>query len=206
MPEASSAFSFKLSPLRSRPVPPCGCFFYLIAMSEFSLYSVREATVRDAKAVAHVHQASLQAAFEPWAEPAVIPQVPLEKRTAFWKDAIEFLEPQVQVACMGDEVVGFVGYDRSRDPKTPNTMGEIWAIYVLPEHWNGGAGLALWDAAREALIDEGCTHVTAWLPLGCERTLRFFDEAGFKREMNTARTTPSGKGKIEEMRVKRAIA
>lgn len=175
-------------------------------MSDFSLYTVREATMRDAKAVAAVHNASLQAALEPWCDPAAMPVVPVEKRAAYWKEAIEFIEPQVHVACIGDEIVGFVGFDRSRDPKTPNTMGEIWAIYVLPDHWSGGAGLALWDAAREALIDEGCTSVSAWLPIGCERTMRFFDLAGFKREMNTARTTPSGKGKIEEMRVKRAIA
>lgn len=88
----------------------------------------------------------------------------LKKSQSFWREAIEYSEPQVQVAVRGNQVIGFVGYDRSRDPKTPPTMGEIWAIYVLPDCWGQGAGLALWDAAREGLIDEGCTQVSAWLP------------------------------------------
>ena len=78
-------------------------------------------------------------------------------REAKWREAIEFSEPQVHVAVLGDEVVGFVGFDRSRDPKTPSTTGEIWAIYVKPEHWGKGVGVALWDAARDGLEEEGCT-------------------------------------------------
>jgi hypothetical protein len=69
-----------------------------------------------------------------------------------------------------------------------------------------GIGLALWDAAREGLQDEGCTDVTVWLPLLHENTLRFHDLAGFKREMNTARTVPLGGVKVEEVRLKRKLA
>ena len=94
-------------------------------------------------------------------------------REAKWREAIEFSEPQVHVAVLGDEVVGFVGFDRSRDAKTPSTTGEIWAIYVKPEHWGKGVGVALWDAAREGLEEEGCTLVTVWVPLRNDRAMRF---------------------------------
>ena len=67
-------------------------------------------------------------------------------------------------------------------------------------------GLALWDAAREGLQDEDCTDVTVWLPLLHEQTLRFHELAGFKREMNTARTVPLGGVKVEEVRLKRKLA
>ena len=95
------------------------------------------------------------------------------KRIAFWRDAIEYGEPLVHVAREAGRIVGFVGYDRSRDPKSKPTTGEIWALYVEPEHWGRGAGLALWDAAREGLIEEGCTEVTLWIPLCNDRALRF---------------------------------
>jgi ribosomal protein S18 acetylase RimI-like enzyme len=75
-------------------------------------------------------------------------------------------------------------FDRSRDAGTKSTVGEIWALYVLPEHWGKGAGLALWDGAREGLKEEGCTQVTLWVLLRNERALRFYEQAaGFKREM-----------------------
>ncbi|HEX5698275.1 MAG TPA: GNAT family N-acetyltransferase [Rhodoferax sp.] len=123
----------------------------------------------------------------------------------FWREAIEYSEPQVLVAVQKSTVVGFVGFDRSRDPKTPNTMGEIWALYVAPEHWGQCVGLALWDAAREGLLYEGCTKVSAWVPLGFERALRFFDMAGFKREMTSIKTVPMGDTRIEEIRFKRDL-
>ena len=103
------------------------------------------------------------------------------------------------------DIVGFVGFDRSRDPKSKNTTGEIWAIYARPDRIGQGIGLALWDAAREGLEDEDCTDVTVWLPLLHEQTLRFHDLAGFKREMNTARTIPLGGVKVEEVRLKRKL-
>ncbi len=60
-------------------------------------------------------------------------------------------------------------------------------------------------AAREGLIDEGCTKVSAWVPLGYERALRFHDLAGFKREMTSIKTVPLGAVKIEEIRFKRDL-
>ena len=53
--------------------------------------------------------------------------------------------------------------------------------------------------------DEDCTDVTVWVPLRSEKALRFFDAAGFKREMNTARTVPLGGVKVEELRLKRTL-
>ena len=76
---------------------------------------------------------------------------------------------------------------------------------MLPTHWGQGAGLQLWDEAREGLDDEGCTEASVWVPLRNERVLRFYELAGFKRELNTARTTPVGDIKIEEIRLKRPI-
>ena len=168
-------------------------------------YEVRPATLRDAKAVAEIHALSVKAAYE-----GILPEDELRAlapatREAKWREAIEYGEPQVHVVVQGSEIVGFVGFDRSRDPKTPPTTGEIWAIYVKPEHWGKGAGVALWDAAREGLEDEGCTTVTIWVPIRNDRAMRFHELAGFKREMKTAKTTSLGGTKIEEIRLKRNV-
>lgn len=127
------------------------------------------------------------------------------RQVRFWHEAIEFAEPQIQVADDEGELIGFVGYDRSRDPKTKPTVGEVWALHVLPEHQGRGVGLALWDAAREGLEEEGCTQVTAWVQLRNERALRFFELAGFKREMTTLRTALVGVERLEEVRLKRNV-
>ena len=158
---------------------------------------VRPATFRDAKAIAEIHASSSQAAFKALFPGEIAPAISVDKGQAYWREAIEFSEPQVYVAVEDEKVVGFVGFDRSRDKGTPNTMGEIWAIYAATSHWGQGVGLALWDAARDGLVDEGCTKVSIWVPLGNERALRFHDLAGFKREMTSIKTVPMGTVKVE---------
>jgi len=120
--------------------------------------------------------------------------------------AVELVDHNVQIAI--DEagaLIGFTGFDRSRDPKSRPTTGEIWALYVLASHWNQGAGLALWDATREGLVEEGCTEVTLWIPLCNARAIRFCELAGFKRENNTAKTAVIAGVKLEEVRLKRKL-
>ena len=168
-------------------------------------YEVRPATLTDAKAIAEVHAAAARAAYADILPEDQLRALAPATREAKWREAIEFSEPQVHVAEFDGEIVGFVGFDRSRDPKTPSTTGEIWAIYVKPEHWGKGVGVALWDAAREGLEEEGCTVVTVWVPLRNDRAMRFHELAGFKREMKTAKTTSLGSLRIEEIRLKRNV-
>lgn len=170
-----------------------------------SSYSVRPATVRDAKTIAEIHIASSRAAYKGLLPDEQLNALSAEKREQFWRDAIQFMEPQVQVATEGEQIVGFVGFDRSRDKGTPSTTGEIWAIYVDPAHWDKGAGVALWDAANDGLKEEGCTKVTVWVPVRNERALRFHELAGFKREMTSLKTVAVGTVKLEEIRLKREV-
>ncbi|MFZ4479492.1 MAG: GNAT family N-acetyltransferase [Rhodoferax sp.] len=153
-------------------------------MSSKSNYEVRSATLRDARPIAEIDANASQ---------------------SYWREAIEYCEPQVCVAVDAGQIVGFVGFDRSRDKATPPTTGEIWNIKVSASQLGKGAGLALWDAAREGLLEEGCTTVTVWLPLANERALRFFELAGFKREMNSIKTVPLGTTRVEAIRLKRAL-
>ena len=171
-----------------------------------SSYLVRPASARDAKAIAEIHVATWQAAYQDLMPDDYLKSMTVEKRQAYWREAIEYSEPQLLVATEDDKVVGFVGFDRSRDAGTKSTVGEIWALYVLPAHWGQGAGVALWDGARDGLKEEGCTQVSLWVLLHNERALKFFEHsAGFKREMPSLKTVAFGSVKLEEIRLKRLV-
>ena len=168
-----------------------------------SQFEVKPATLRDAKAIADIHVLAWQHAYQGLVADEDLKALSADKRLAMWREAIEFSEPQVLVAVNdAKKVVGFIGFDRSRDPKTKPTTGEIWAHYVHPDALGTGAGLALWDAARDACEEEGFNEVTAWVFVRNERGLAFYDTAGFKRDMKTLRTTPVGSTRLEEVRVK----
>ena len=175
-------------------------------MPDSSVLNVRPATQRDVKTISELHVNSFTSAYQGILPDDYLRSQTVDKKQSFWRDAVEYGEPQLLVALDGDKMVGFVGFDRSRDHKTPPTTGEIWAIYVVPSYWGQGAGLALWDAANEGLKEEGCTKVSIWLPLQNERALRFHELAGFKREMPSARTVPIGAVRIEEIRLSRLLA
>ena len=173
-----------------------------------SSYFVRPAAPRDAKAIAEIHVATWQAAYQGLIPDDVLKAMTYEKRLAYWKEAIEYSDPQLLVALDSDndKVVGFVGFDRSRDPGTKSSVGEIWAMYVTPAHWRKGVGLLLWDGARDGLKEEGCTQVSLWALVANERALQFYEQAaGFKREMPSLRATAYGKVKLEEIRLKRTV-
>lgn len=104
---------------------------------------VRPATLRDAKVIAEIHVAAWQDAYKGLLPDAALDALSVQKRQAFWREAIDLAEPQVVVAHLDNEVMGFVGFDRSRDKGTPSSTGEIWAMYANPIHWDKGVGLAL---------------------------------------------------------------
>lgn len=168
-----------------------------------SLFEVKPATLRDAKAIAEIHVLAWRHAYDGLVDEDDLKALSVDKRQAMWREAIEYAEPQVLVASdPSQKVVGFIAFDRSRDPKTKSTTGEIWAHYVHPDMLGMGVGLALWDAARDACEEEGFTEVTAWVFVRNERGMTFFDAAGFKRDMKTLRTTPVGSTRLEEVRTK----
>ena len=172
--------------------------------------TVRPATEGDVPAITAIHIRAWQMAYAGIMADEHLDNLSTAKRQAFWQDAIEYSEPQVWVAMgstkTGEKVIGFVGFDRSRDEKSKPTTGEIWAIYVEPEHWGKGVGLALWDAAREGMLVEEFTDATLWVLLQNEQALQFFERAGFKREMNTLKTVEVGGAKLEEIRLKRSLS
>jgi phytoene/squalene synthetase len=67
-------------------------------MSSMSNYEVRPAKLSDAKAIAEIHASSSRAAFKALFPGEQSPAVPADMGLAYWRDAIEFSEPQVFVA------------------------------------------------------------------------------------------------------------
>lgn len=168
-------------------------------------FPVRPASLRDAKPIAEAHVSAWEESIRTAGPAEAMQRYGVDSRQATWREAIDLCEPQVLVATDKDKVVGFVAFDRSRDKGTPSSTGEIWALFVAPAHWGRGVGLALWDAARDGLQEEGCTKATLWLPMRFERAMRFVELAGFKREPGSAKTVDVGGTRIEEIRLHRSV-
>ena len=121
-----------------------------------SSYQVRPASVRDAKAIAQIHVAAAQAAYKDLLPDNQLSPPSVEKRQAYWREAIEYSEPQVQVVInmdgfgfpakkvdsyrrfVGGMPIQFTGFklfyknDILTSPYRMMTPSEILRLYPMP--------------------------------------------------------------------------
>ena len=71
-------------------------------------------------------------------------------------------------------VVGFANAGRARPTNLPYD-GEVYTLYVLPDHQGAGRGQRLLGALFSALRDTGCRSALVWVLAG--NPARFFYEA-----------------------------
>src|SRR5262245_22719567 len=119
---------------------------------------VRSATPDDAGVIASVHVRAWQAAYAQILPEAFLTSLSIAERTRVWHARLHERPVQTYVAEHAAQVIGWAVVGRSRDADAPVTTGELWAIYVAPEHWGGGAGRALWSRGRERLEAIGCVE------------------------------------------------
>ena len=120
---------------------------------------IAAASLSDAEAMARIHRAARRTAM-PWLPVLHGPQA--EHR--FFRDLVLPRET-VLVARTGGRTVGFVSVDG----------GWLRHLYVAPEHWGGGAGTRLLDAAKA-----GRSALQLWVFRGNRRARRFYAERGFR--------------------------
>lgn len=108
-------------------------------------------------------------------------------------------EQFVLVAEDDGAVVGFCIGGPSRSPNDPY-RGEVYAIYVRPEHHGRGAGRALLEAAVMELLGRGFPSMIIWVLRENAPSRRFYERMGGvhvrdeDRELDGVRMNESGYG------------
>ena len=154
----------------------------------------------DAGSVARIHVQAWQAAYAGILSDEYLASLSVEKRAAMWREAIEQGTPELLVARVDGDVVGWVSFGPSRDPGAAPDVGEIWAIYVDPQQWATGAGRQLWLRARERLSQRGFASATLWVLAANARGIRFYEAAGFAPEPGSAKEFTLGGRVVQELR------
>jgi GNAT superfamily N-acetyltransferase len=139
---------------------------------------VRRARPADARGIAEVHTRTWQAAYRHVFPAEVLENLDVEDRVRGWLERIE-ADMAVWVAETDDGIVGFVAAGPSR---SEGGFGELYAIYVLPEAWGGGAGAALMAAFKDWLAEEGYTSAMLWVLADNPRARRFYEREGWQAD------------------------
>ena len=135
---------------------------------------LRLAEPEDAIAVARVHVRSWQVAYRTLLPADYLDQLRPEDRAQKYDFAsLDPRKPQTIVAVEEGLVHGFVTTAPSRDPDLTG-YGELYALYVDPEQWGRGIGVALISAARTRLFRLGFRNAVLWVLAGNTRAERFY--------------------------------
>ena len=135
---------------------------------------LRPAQPDDAIAVARVHVRSWQVAYRTFLPDDYLDQLRPEDRAQKYDFAnLDPRKPQTIVAVEEGLIHGFATTAPSRDPDLPG-HGELYALYVDPEQWGRGIGVALVSAARTRLFGLGFRNAVLWVLAGNIRAERFY--------------------------------
>jgi ribosomal protein S18 acetylase RimI-like enzyme len=131
---------------------------------------IRPGTPDDAEAVARVHVETWQAAYA-----HALPRVQLMAQAP--QDRVEMWRrwPPL-VAEVDGEITGFVSVGPCRDDEK---LGELYAIYVHPRHWDTGVGRSLMEAGETRLRELGYDEAILWVLDDNPRARRFYEIAGW---------------------------
>jgi GNAT superfamily N-acetyltransferase len=135
---------------------------------------LRPAEPDDAMAVARVHVRSWQVAYRALLPDDYLSQLRPEDRAKSYDFAnLDPSKPRTIVAADAGAILGFATTMPSRDADLPD-YGELCGLYVDPDKWGQGIGMALIAAARANLLALGYRKALLWVLVGNARAERFY--------------------------------
>ena len=166
---------------------------------------LRQATLDDARAIAAVHVRSWQGAYKGVVPSAVLNALSVEERARAWRQNLERRSSETWVAERNGQVVGWISAGRSRDADSTPATGEVWAIYVDPAFWRGGAGRGLWREAENYLIESGFSEVTVWVLKANGPAIAFYEASGLAIDSGVEQTVRLGGVELPEIRLRKRV-
>lgn len=160
---------------------------------------IRWATAGDATELADVHVTTWQSAYEGIFSEDFLGGMDRGRRAAWWHRFIDG-GAKVHVADVDGRVVGFCHASDSED----EAWGEIFSIYVLPEHWGDGHGRALLAAGERTLMESGHERALLWVLEGNERGRRFYERQGWVQG-KPVRIEEIGGTQVTELRYEKGL-
>jgi ribosomal protein S18 acetylase RimI-like enzyme len=141
------------------------------------MISIQRASTDDAKGIGAVFDAAVREGWKYLGELAARPMFPPEEWDAL---VAEHKPPNALLVAIdeADRLIGFVAVHPSE--------GEMYLLFVHPDHDGRGVGRALLAAAHEILRAAGCREAFLYTHEQNERALAFYEAVGYRRD-GTAR-------------------
>jgi ribosomal protein S18 acetylase RimI-like enzyme len=137
------------------------------------LISIRPARAQDAQPIGAVFDAAVREGWPYLGELSRTPMFPPQE----WDDVFLEHQPPNQLLVAEDAAGRVAGFVAVHPPQ-----GELYLLFVHPDHAGRGVGRALLDAAHAALRDFGCREVFLYTHEQNARAIAVYEAAGYRRD------------------------
>jgi GNAT superfamily N-acetyltransferase len=142
---------------------------------------IRPATADDAEELVRANEAAWNAGMAQVVDRKLDELAPFDDRVARYQEGIAALPPgmRIWVAERDGRIVGHANVAVGK------ALGELSALYVVPEEWGSGVAGALHDQAVAGMRELGATEATLWVVEGNTRARRFYEREGWSADGET---------------------
>jgi GNAT superfamily N-acetyltransferase len=141
---------------------------------------IRRGVIDDAKEASRAHTDTWRISYRGLVPDALLDGLKDDRWENGWRRGFESMDPTrvVHVAEIDGRIVGFAGGGRARANAPPGYVGEVYALYVRPEHQGEGIGRALLKAAAEGLVERGLVPIVIWTLFDNPASRGFYESLG----------------------------
>ena len=144
---------------------------------------VRRAAADDAREIAEIGVAGWRAAYRAILPAGFLAGLNAAAREIAWRVRLESDEAGGEPSWVAEReghVLGFVASGPPRDEDVPVPAAEVYAIYVLPEMWRGGAGRAMLTTAVDDWRRRGAATMVLWVLEANSAGRAFYEAMGWQ--------------------------
>jgi GNAT superfamily N-acetyltransferase len=142
---------------------------------------IRKPDYNDVPAIAALHITAWRQAYAGIIPQQVLDELSVDESINRWQERIEKPKSteQLLIVVNNDDVLGFAMFGESREAMNlPQAYGEIYALYVHPNHWRKGAGKALIHNAFKWFDENHFPGVYLWTLKENRQARSFYENAG----------------------------
>jgi ribosomal protein S18 acetylase RimI-like enzyme len=141
---------------------------------------IRPATPDDALPLAILHVDSWRSAYHGFVPTSFLDGLDYDRRAVRFRESLAAHTEETYVAEAGGEILGFLTVGPCRDEDVNGEVtGEIWGIYLAPQHWRKGIGTALCRYGEQLLRSWGYRQAVLWVFADNDQARRFYEAMGF---------------------------
>jgi GNAT superfamily N-acetyltransferase len=169
---------------------------------------VRPAQPSDAAGISEVQVRSWQDAYRGLLPQDHLDALDVDGRRAVWRRILAATDwPRTGAFVAEDDgrVLGFAHVGPTRDEDGLGALGEVTALYVLPDASGTGVGRALMAASVQTLAEAGFTGASLWVLDGNTAARGFYEHAGWVVD-GTDRVDELRGFPLREVRYRRTLA